>query len=328
VAYQNIMLLFFVINQQAETLAKVELIIMNEIFKFYISVLITINLLLLMGTSCSTDIDYNPSPIPRSLVAYSILKADSTLSVLVTSTQNLTDKEISYVSDATVKIYDEHNLLLDSAEYTEDGRYLSSYKVFANQKLTIKVESPGFNAISASDYAPSKIEIKEASYQENYEYDAVNDYMYGLITMTFQDNPNEKNYYEIVIVVDQGNGTFWRVTPFIVSNEFMNIHSHEGNKPQSILFNDALFNGKEIALRIKAQAGSSIPYIIFRNTSETYYRYQNSLYSYLFTVPEKNDGFFTVEPLNLYTNIIDGFGIIAGYNQSEYQIVEIEKEQR
>ena len=292
----------------------------------HISIAVKINLLLFGVVSCSTDIDYNPPAIPRSLVAYSILKPDSALSVLVTRTQGLNDKDVAYISDATVKIYDEHDLLLDSALYTESGEYLSSYKVVANQKLTIKVEAPGFKSVSASDYSPSKTEIKEASYQEDYEYDAVDDYMYGLITLTFQDNPNEKNYYEIVILVDQMNGSFWRVTPFIVSNEFMNIHSHEGNKPKSILFNDALFNGKEVVLRIKAQAGSSMPYIILRNTSETYYRYQNSLYSYLFTVPEKSDGFFTVEPVNLYTNIKDGFGIIAGYNQSEYQIIKIEEE--
>lgn len=296
---------------------------MHRLINIRFFVMVKINIVLLGITSCSTDVDYNPPAISHSLVAYSILKADSSLSVIVTRTQDINDMEIACVSNATVKIYDESGILLDSALYAGNGKYLSRYKVVANRKVTVRVEAPGFNAVQASDYAPSGVEIKEAYFREKYEYDAINDYMYGLVTVTFQDNPAERNYYEMVIAINQGDGTFGRVTPFIVSNEFVNVNSREQNNPQSILFNDALFNGKEVVLRIKAQTSMS-PYVIFRNTSETYYRYQNSLYSHLFTKPEKNDRFFTAEPVSIYTNIENGFGIVAGYNQCEYQSINVE----
>ena len=297
---------------------------MSKIFKTSISFLFTIGLLYSI-TSCSTDIDYNPPDIKRSIAIYSILKPDSLLSVFVTRSQNLNDEDIAYVSDATVKILDENGMLLDSALYTGDGLYQSKFKIIENQKITINVESSGFDAVNASDYTPQKVIIKKAEYLRSFEYDPINDYEYGLLTLVFQDNPNDKNFYEIVLLNDHQNGSFGRLTPFIISNEFVSINSNELDRPRSILFNDVLCNGKEIVLRIKVHS-SMAPYVVVRNTTETYYRYQKSLYTYLYTQPEQNDRYFNIDPVNVFTNVTNGFGIVAGYCQDEYQSVNINEE--
>ena len=288
-------------------------------------IIVAIFLLFSSLFSCSTDIDYNPSAIPRSLVIYSILKPDSSFNILVTKTQDIYDDEIGYIPDATVKIYNENGVICDSALYTEKGVYVSKSKVIANEKLTVQVEANGFESVRATDYTPGKVEIKKAEYQYSYEYDPIDDYLYGLLTIVFDDDANEKNYYELLLAekqIDKGFVFYGRITPFMISNEFVYADSKNQNKPQSILFDDVICNGKEIVLKIKVYTQTP-PYIIMRNTTETYYRYQTSLYTYLFTQPVQNNDFFTVDPIGIYTNVNNGFGIVAGYNQSEYQSVNV-----
>lgn len=293
----------------------------NGLFLAY-SLLSTL-FMVLLHSSCSNEIDYQSPEIKRRLVVYSIMQVNNDLGIYVGRTQSLKDKDVAFVSDALVTIVDQTTNVCDTAILTDqDGVYVSNLPLKEGHHYSLCVEAPGFDAVYASDYIPAKVEISSATFQDPFEYSSSDALFMGLLTLKFQDNVAEKNYYEL-LPVRRGTGSsgevvYSRIRPFRISNEIVSVDSEAQNSPQSILFDDHLCNGKELVLQIKIQSGGA-PFIFLRNVSETYYHYQKSLYTHLYTQPENGDLMFPVEPLGLFSNIKNGFGVFSSFNQSGFQ---------
>jgi hypothetical protein len=85
-----------------------------------------------------------------------------------------------------------------------------------------------------------------------------------------------------------------------------------------ILLSDILFNGKEFEHSFKDLNGyvgkETSSTVILRTISEDYYKYKT-------TLQQQNhlSGDPFAQPLNIYNNIENGFGVFAGYNESIYK---------
>ncbi|NMC40585.1 MAG: DUF4249 family protein, partial [Bacteroidales bacterium] len=87
-------------------------------------------------------------------------------------------------------------------------------------------------------------------------------------------------------------------------------------------FTDKMFDGKHCSVKIYFATQAYADYnlkITFRSVSESYYKFKERQYAYLFSL--KNDIFSGMsDPINLYSNIKGGYGIFAGYSSYEKTI--------
>ena len=144
------------------------------------------------------------------------------------------------------------------------------------------------------------------------------------------DDPVEENYYE-VLVLDRVK-TFiydpdlmeyiWSMDPVLIranlNTEDLLVEEFQ-QFGQSFVFNDKLFNGNHYKFTFgpshtvyNGNIGDNYEsvYFILRNVSREYYLYKRS-----FALHEWVQGNPFAEPVPVFTNIENGFGIFAGFNQ-------------
>ncbi len=98
----------------------------------------------------------------------------------------------------------------------------------------------------------------------------------------------------------------------------------DAREPRFLLFNDKLINGKEHTLQIyytppqRYEDGNryiSKHYISIhlRNVTEDYYKFKTSMLQHLYN-NEENILYGMGEPINAQSNINNGYGLFAGFN--------------
>jgi len=243
-----------------------------------------------------------------------LFSQDSIFKVHLSKTVSIVNNFSSKISDATVHLY-ENELFIE--ELTFDGNiYTSTILPKTNIKYQIKVNTPKFQNITAFDYTPSKPNFISTSYQENV-YTDEEGYDMSQLTIEFQDNPNKKNYYEVVFYAKEETSIPFvpyfdekNNDPVLLNEELLKL------APEILVFSDELFNGTTYKLKINY---SSIEdnlglKIYFRHITENYYNYKKRLIIHLYN--QEHDIWEGVgEPVTMYTNIEGGYGIFAGYSE-------------
>jgi len=152
--------------------------------------------------------------------------------------------------------------------------------------------------------------------------DIVNDWgdYFSSIDVVFNDDPYRNDFYEVkakigAIVRKESNGIFsggTRSNDIVLKNEGYT----EGIYTDDMAFSDALFNGDTCSLNIHFAYNDNVDYvyIILRSVSENYYRYKKSLYRY--EVNSFSNILNSSNPVGLYSNIENGYGIFAGYSET------------
>ena len=145
--------------------------------------------------------------------------------------------------------------------------------------------------------------------------------------INFVDPPNENNYYLLTYNVTdfydenddigwtQGHGWMNSDDPAIENDYYQQGLLYTGYR---FIFSDQYFNGKEYTIPVSFFVGHTSPrkkdlniYLI--SISEQYYNYVTSAINQ----QENNDDYYA-EPTQVYNNIINGFGIFAGFSASKY----------
>ncbi len=194
-----------------------------------------------------------------------------------------------------------------------------------NTNYTLEVHAKKYPVLSANDSIPQLVAIDSATVRANAGVDAYGT-QYVEASITFTDPPNQKNYYELVIYdLDVYYYYYWfgsnelPVTDPVLLNE-----GDIDYNPTSYFFSDELFDGKQYTMKIKQQGTiqSGKPtntFAILRSVSKSYYLYRK--YYTRFVHNQQVDGnfinlVFMGEPQPMYTNIINGYGIFAGYTET------------
>jgi hypothetical protein len=297
-----------------------------------------------IGISCEKEVSI---PIPEkepklvvdaTLVPYSLPNAKY-LGVNVTSSRHIFDSTTdTQITDATVLLY-KNSVFVDTLKYSSENDvnffplgYGAMDGPKAGETFQIKVSSPGYEAVNAETFIPNYIEILDLSIDRVAFFDDEN-LVYSKLTLTFHDPVDEINFYEIVasgIGYEYIPENYYRLTTYepIITGE-----SHyppsirfDLKKPKYLLFKDNTINGQEIEMdfyffaRQINTAGTILllPDIIsiqLRNLTEEYYNYRSTLLQSSYNLQE--DILYGMgEPLNVYSNVENGYGIFAGYNNS------------
>lgn len=269
--------------------------------------------------SCELIVDVDVPFEKEQITLNTFFNPDSVWEAYVTLNRGILSSDtVPYkmVSGALVVIYD-GDTPIDTLEDHLFGYYRSdSGKPLAGKSYEVRASAPQYDPVTAKSHCPSLVPITDVRVSETGPDIDGN----IPITVKFIDPPLERNFYEITFhseneYVDLASGTKKnRTTPVYAESDDLNFdeNSHVGN---SFFLKDVLFNGKEVQFSFKASDGNLLNYsalIVTLNTvSEDYYNYKVTT-----QLQDNVSGDPFAQPVNVYNNINNGFGIFAGYSRS------------
>ncbi len=299
-----------------------------------IGLLITIGLII---SSCEKTVFFEVDTQENRLVVNSFIQPDTTVNLSVSlSTDPLAvgfDKV--RVNNATVKIF-RNNVFLGNFDYLNDGNY-SFDPVLLNaspgNNFQIEVSAPGKETVSAETTIPSSVLIEKVIITDTVfvvvqysSFDSLGNYYvidtvvpHYELQVTFTDPAGEDFYSLKVNYVDAYSESY---TCFTTDDPVFTVGDYNfGTESQSgvitlcdeVIFTDITFEGqqKTITLSLLELPTEFIldPKFVFRlnHLSEDYYKYIASS-----TLQVSNGDNPFAEPVIVYSNINNGFGILAG----------------
>lgn len=288
----------------------------------------------LLFLSCELVVDVDIPKGERALVLNCTYNSrDSTWSARVSSDRYiLDDSPFTYFEDAIVEIREEGSDEVLTLQYTEpeDGlstqipRYILKRPARLNTRYTIEARKDGFAPVRSSMHIPEPVAIQEV------KFDTVKTDFWGpeeiWVSLTFSDPPGSHYYgvqafaetpkesvstVDTTIILSTHENPLWLDTDDPIVDEF--------NREEHILiFNDKAFENKEytfvFTMRQHYDDNILAVKIVLLSLNQEYYKYNTTL-----NLQHWNDGNPFAEPVNVYNNIENGFGIFAGYSSDEVE---------
>jgi hypothetical protein len=296
--------------------------------------------------SCSKEITIEIPETPPSLVIESLLVPYMTngkhLGVKVSASRHIFDTATTEpIINATILLYKD-GVLMDTLVY-DSTPHISFYPLgfgpmqgpMPGETYSIEVSVPGHESVYAETHIPEKVSIEDVVIERIGYFDE-SGLVYSKLTITFTDPPIEENHYEIVVTsIGQEYATnsysmLSTYETFIVNEPHypdeirLDLHN-----PKRLLFNDREITGKQVEIDFYYLAGqrgggvhlltNDIIGVQLRNVSREYYNYQSTMMHSAFN--READIFYGLgEPLNVISNVTNGFGIFAGFNNDVHYL--------
>jgi hypothetical protein len=267
---------------------------------------------LLLISACDLVVDIDVPFDKKQLVVNCYFNPDSVWKADISLNKHILDTlEHSRVENALVIIY-ENDLPIDTLSHQKFGGYKSdSGKPLPGKTYRIQVAAKNYDPVSAHSYVP--VPVLKTSLEAS--ADLENDYK-TKITVRFQDNGTEKNFYQIKAYVhylslNRDLSIREGLSPIQFSIDNPAEQAIVGDWNEGVFFNDVLFNGNEKELTLTTHYGTAGFIAEVRSISEDLYRYETTR-----SLQQSIDGNPLAQPINVYSNIQNGFGIFAGYASS------------
>ena len=298
---------------------------------FYIIVLIFILL------SCSKEIEIDIPRTKPQLVVYSTIvpftiPKPKFLRLSLQTSKHIFDTSTTYINYAKVLFY-ENNTLKDTLKYNDSLRYYiiseNDYPVAGNN-YSIKIIKKGFDTVTANTTIPNKVNIIDTNITPIAFFDDLGS-VFSEVSITFNDPPNEENYYEIAIsdiaFSYENYDYFYDLTTNdnIITSEsyYPSLIRFDVDKPKFLLFTDKQINGQKYTVNVyytPPQRISEYRYISkhyisvhLRNVTKEYYKFKTTMIQQSYSKTE--DILYGMgEPLNVISNINNGYGLFSGFN--------------
>ncbi len=299
-------------------------------------------ILILLITSCVKEVNLRDFADEDKLVISSYLTTDSCFKVYLSKTFNQIDTGMFFIDGAEISIFDEYNTNIENLIISETGTYISkNIKIEEGKKYTIKTNYKE-QEIWAKDSIPFASEIIELKFTGNIIYTDDGDNNLE-IEITFTDDTNQSNYYEIASYIKCIDTTVfdnlwyyenefnkYQKGYFESNDEIILCEDYELTDIFSInIFSDNCFAGNIQKIKFYYSptklSGSNyindhVLKIYLRTISKNYYLYKKSLTKHI--EGQYSDFWYGVaNPINLYSNVNNGFGIFAGYSENCDSIV-------
>lgn len=288
--------------------------------------------------SCEMVVDVDLPEFEPSIVLNGVISPDTTIMVALTQDKSALDNnwEFRYIKNATIRLF-ENNLLIGNLSTTnQEGVYVLNYYPQRGKTYRIEAEKSGFETVSSEITIPADT----ASFNVTKvirEKDQYGDYIIKL-TYTLND-PKIENFYEVKVMTRNGYSKseyydydldslivtpayyYWQEWYYWLEganlDDFSDYSDHEK-------FDDELFNGrqKEFTLYFNEphfydiSSDTTSFRLEVRNLSEAYYRFATTQNLQSMT----GDSPFS-EPVQVYSNIENGFGIWGALNNSRSEII-------
>jgi hypothetical protein len=322
--------------------------------KRYIFYLLIITILGI--NSCSTKIELDIPESPEQIAVQGILLPDSLIYVGITKTQPISNNNpFLSVNDASVELWS-NGAFIEYLTHWNNGIYKSSVFAQPSANYEIFVNVPGFEMIYASTSIPENVTITSGTIKPDSYYDSQQMDYVSEVEISFNDPPQEKNYYQITfysyqfksimydyetggfIVIDSTKTNFTELDylnsqdPVIINEGDLEFYQDPAGIKSLVFSDDLLKNDSTISFLVGGITCigclGQMPVVVLRSISPDYYKFQKSLIRQAYNQGLRNffidELFYTINPNDLYTNIENGLGIFSGYSQTEFELIKVE----
>lgn len=267
--------------------------------------------LVLMLTACDKkarlDLPYEGDKI----VLNTFLLADSVAYIRVTKSEPVVssnDPEFTELTDAQVTILE--NGLPFSAVHRKvingRGYFVSDTAIRPGKIYTVTAAATGLTAVTATDSIPAQPEVSGLFAQKTASQ----------VYFTLKDPGNVINYYRIhIYTADSTDGAIrslsrikYRLDPSF-NNNFADIISDAYY--EDLVVKDERISGKSIVFVLQTSLPVTDKYMIAEivGLTEPGYRYLKNLDD---QQDNQEEGSFLAQPVKVYSNVANGYGIVAG----------------
>jgi len=295
--------------------------------KNIISLSVIIAIIFIISGSCTKVEDIVDFPIKEpTMVLNCYFTPDSNWKIQVSRSLSVIDNaDLSLIVDAKIDIYEDMQLLATITHAQPDGYYyynLSSPKIGSTYK--IEVTHPKYESISSEETVPKKVDFNILNVKVT---DSLTYYDYWLkksvgtlkasATLKITDDGNDLNYYRLTCFywdsTDQSH--IYKEMVYLESDDIMLVKNYYNG----LLFNDKIINGKTYNLNFKFEdyryfSGKTLIFVL-ESMNAAKYNYEFSLQKYW----DSKENPFS-EPVQVYNNIKNGYGIFAAYAASTKNI--------
>ncbi len=279
--------------------------------------------------SCSKTVDYNFPEIENKLVINSFFTSDSTFKILVSHTLPILQSGTPIVDNAEVKLY-ENGVFKENLSYS-NYFYHSVSKPVIGKNYKIKVTAPNYQEVSANDTMPDNPQLLQTEFIKDFDVVTENDGQTNNISRLkclINDNLQIKRYYEIVVYIrywdDYSQQYYIDNVGYKKNNdEIINNENLIDYYPDSIIFSNELFTSNQQNINVDFFSGiiSEVGIqnfqviVVFRQVSKNYYEYRKSLTLHEYFQNNDDEIWGSPAPVDLFTNIQNGEGVFAAYNE-------------
>ncbi|MFP4060764.1 MAG: DUF4249 domain-containing protein [bacterium] len=281
-------------------------------------------LVLIFLTSCIKELDgyfEHTEPFP---VVNCMLNPEDMMTVYLCNSSPVDGPELfPPIPDAIVEIFREGELL--PVFRFNDSLYLNNYYPISGFNYRLQIINTVYDTISAYTSIPPVPLITNTKLYFTDIYDDYGDRMTGA-EFTIQDDGDTRDYYCFYLC--DFHNYYNLLNEPVIKNEGITEYT-----PKVLFFSDALFNGNNYTMHFLYNGASEprnpeIPKsrkLFFRSISKEYYDFLGSWTRHRFnqnTIEIEGNVrynleqlYFKGEPVDLFTNILGGKGLFAGYSE-------------
>ncbi len=269
------------------------------------------------------------------LVLNAAISPDSMYTVNVSHTFNIFEDEsennLPFIDSAAVQLFEDGSFV-SNLQNTGAGYYINpGFFPQTGKEYKVEVSYGSYPSIESTASIPKVVPIKNfdtLTIQTTDEYEG--NHLQFVGNLTYDDPPGEANFYQLscrIIYVDFNDETHeyeQYIRPTEKNQRFFDGYSIDG-----LLWSDKLTDGKEVSFEfiyfdsyeygkkaiLYQEQGQFIFY--FKSISKAYYTYLKSMHVY--SESGGSDNPFS-EPVVIYSNVKNGYGIMGGYNQDTTSI--------
>lgn len=267
----------------------------------------------MFSISCEKIIDINIPDNGRKPTVNCLIGDNSRVELMLHRSRHILDNtsQFDVINNALVIFTDNNNQPDTLLEYLNTGAYQSMQTILDPGSYKVQIVADGVTINSQTTIpAPSVISGLDTG---SYFFDNMTNFR---IDVKFADNPGEKNYYMIGLVCE---GSYGEKPDVYVFSSDLSITSDFRGRP---LFPDDLFDGKNKTLRIETDKNNLYSENDSLDLTIELFSLSYDAYMYFVTSQAQmytGDSPFS-EPVIVYSNITEGYGIFAGYSVSRKTI--------
>jgi len=192
----------------------------------------------------------------------------------------------------------------------------------AGKTYELKASSSGFNQIAGKTAVPELVRLNSIDSITTYDHSETTYYVYEI---SLDDPAGIKNYYSLSVLSEQSEVIAWDTTlkatnyigelyiyPENQDQNFTNDPLIDFNTYSTIYFSDSFFDGDHFSFRFsisKPYSEKDIKKIYFKLNS-----LDKNIFYYLKSVNAYHNTSIFDEPVSIFNNIENGFGIVGSQN--------------
>ncbi len=296
---------------------------------------------LILFASCEIEVPLDKDKIQKHAVVNGLFTTDSLFKISVTESRDIFNDKMDFDKyiDATVDLYGDGQLI-ETLTYLDSGLYTTTgHKAKPGKRYQVKVQSK-YGTSTATSTIPTLVVPDTLRYTINAGFLQTGQ-AYDIVNIDLKDPGGEENFYAIYIqyrILD----SVWKINenwelPITRFEGYYSIYSYdpaiqidleseESLFDKNLVVSDKLIDGKAHSLEINitsfSQMAQNIRHLVhvnFHSVSKEYYQYMKKRIQY-----NKQSGSAAwedfSEPVQVYTNVNNGYGIFAGYVPYRYTL--------